>query len=430
MTAALAAFERHLAVERDLSAHTVRAYLGDVTSLLAHAARLGREDPAQLDLRTLRSWLANQQVTGRSRTTLARRATAARVFTAWLARTGRAPADHGATLGSPKHLRTLPPVLRADEADRLVRDAVEAADDGSPLGLRDAAMLELMYATGIRVGELVALDVGDVDRERNVVRVFGKGRKERSVPFGHPAAHALDRWVASGRAALLADGAGAALFLGARGRRIDQRAVRTLVHRRIAEVPGRARHRPARTAAHGRHPPAGGRRRPACRPGDPRARVAGHHAALHPRHHRPAAPGLPAGAPAGLEPRRRAPQHVRRPGGEHRGVRLEDRAQGCGRHERARHDRQGLVAPERQQPDGAGADQAERVEVLLAALPAPVQARPGRAVRAGRLEACRSPHPGRPSCRGRGSPSPARRSCACRRGRRRPRRGRRARRRR
>jgi integrase/recombinase XerC len=238
MTAALAAFERHLAVERDLSAHTVRAYLGDVTSLLAHAARLGRDEPGQVDLRTLRSWLANQQVTGRSRTTMARRATAARVFTAWLARTGRAAADHGASLGSPKKLRSLPPVLRADEADRLVRDAVEAADDGSPLGLRDAAMLELLYATGIRVGELVSLDVDDVDRERNVVRVFGKGRKERSVPFGHPAAKALDRWLLTGRAALLADGAGAALFLGARGRRIDQRAVRTLVHRRIAEVPG------------------------------------------------------------------------------------------------------------------------------------------------------------------------------------------------
>jgi integrase/recombinase XerC len=238
LTAAVVAFERHLAVERDLSTHTVRAYLGDVTSLLAHAARLGREEPEHLDLRTLRSWLANQQVTGRSRTTLARRATAARVFTAWLARTGRASADHGATLGSPKQLRTLPPVLRTDEADSLVRNAVEAADDGSPLGLRDAAMLELLYATAIRVGELVSLDVDDVDRERNVVRVLGKGRKERSVPFGHPAAQALDRWMASGRAALLADGAGPALFLGARGRRIDPRAVRTLVHRRIAEVPG------------------------------------------------------------------------------------------------------------------------------------------------------------------------------------------------
>ena len=238
MTAALAAFETHLAVERDLSVHTVRAYLADVTSLASHASRLGLTEPSRLDLRTLRSWLANQQVTGRSRTTLARRATAARVFTAWLARTGRAEADHGASLGSPKARRTLPPVLRADEAEQLVGRAVAAADDGTPLGLRDAAMLELLYATGIRVGELVSLDVDDVDRERNLVRVFGKGRKERSVPFGHPAARALDRWLSVGRPGLVAEDAGAALFVGARGRRIDQRAVRTLVHQRIAEVPG------------------------------------------------------------------------------------------------------------------------------------------------------------------------------------------------
>jgi integrase/recombinase XerC len=238
MAEALAAFGRHLAVERDLSGHTVRAYLTDVTSLATHAARLGRHEPGDLDLRTLRSWLANQQVTGHSRSTLARRATAARVFTAWLSRTGRADTDHGATLGSPKALRTLPPVLRTDEASALVEQATADADDGTPLGVRDAAMLELLYATGIRVGELVALDIDDLDRERNVVRVFGKGRKERSVPFGHPAAKALDRWLATGRPALVADGAGAALFLGARGRRIDQRAVRTLVHRRISEVPG------------------------------------------------------------------------------------------------------------------------------------------------------------------------------------------------
>ena len=238
MAAALAAFETHLGVERDLSANTVRAYAADITSLATHAARLGVSEPERIDLRTLRSWLANQQVTGRSRTTLARRATAARVFTAWLARTGRSDADLGASLGSPKARRTLPPVLRADEAAQLVGRAVEAADDGTPIGLRDAAMLELLYATGIRVGELVALDVGDLDRERNLVRVFGKGRKERSVPFGHPAAKALDRWVNQGRPPLVSDGAGAALFVGARGRRIDQRAVRTLVHQRIAEVPG------------------------------------------------------------------------------------------------------------------------------------------------------------------------------------------------
>ena len=162
---------------------------------------VGHHRAGGLDLRTLRSWLANQQVTGRSRTTLARRATAARVFTAWLARTGRSDADHGASLGSPKARRTLPPVLRADEAAELVGAAAPAADDGSPVGMRDAAMLELLYATGIRVGELVALDVDDVDRERNLVRVFGKGRKERSVPFGHPAARAIDRWLAPGRPA-------------------------------------------------------------------------------------------------------------------------------------------------------------------------------------------------------------------------------------
>ncbi len=129
-------------------------------------------------------------------------------------------------------------MLRADEARDLIRAAAELADDGSPVGLRDVAMLELLYATGIRVGELVGLDIDDVDRERNVVRVFGKGRKERSVPFGRPAAQALDLLAAAGPAAAAGRGAGAALFLGARGRRIDQRAVRTLVHRRIADVPG------------------------------------------------------------------------------------------------------------------------------------------------------------------------------------------------
>ena len=100
------------------------------------------------------------------------------------------------------------------------------------------AILELLYATGVRVGELVALDLDDLDRSRHVARVLGKGRKERTVPYGHPAAQALDAWLAHGRPQLVAPGAGAALFLGARGGRIDQRAVRTLVHRRIAEVPG------------------------------------------------------------------------------------------------------------------------------------------------------------------------------------------------
>jgi integrase/recombinase XerC len=238
MARVLGDYERHLSAERDLTAHTVRAYVADVGSLLDHAARLGHTDVGSLDLRSLRSWLAKQQTLGRSRTTIARRATAARVFTAWLARTGRADGDAGASLGSPKAHTSLPPVLRADEASSLIQAATEHADDGSPVGLRDVAMLELLYATGIRVGELVGLDVDDVDRERNVIRVFGKGRKERMVPFGRPAARALDFWLKHGRPLLAGPDSGPAVFLGARGKRIDQRAVRTVVHRRIADVPG------------------------------------------------------------------------------------------------------------------------------------------------------------------------------------------------
>ena len=237
LAAVLVDYERHLAAERGLAPHTVTAYVGDVASLLEHAARLGATDVGGLDLRTLRSWLAKQQTLGRSRATLARRATAARVFTAWLHGTGRLSTDVGATLASPRPHHTLPAVLRPDEAGALVA-AAALADDGSPVGLRDVAMLELLYATGVRVGELVGLDVDDVDRDRDLVRVFGKGRKERVVPFGRPAAQALDRWLREGRPQLVGPGAGPALFVGVRGRRIDQRAVRTLVHLRIAEVPG------------------------------------------------------------------------------------------------------------------------------------------------------------------------------------------------
>ncbi len=238
LTRVLADYERHLTSERDLTPHTVRAYLGDLSGLLDHAIRLGYSDVGDLDLRALRSWLAKQQTMGKSRTTIARRATAARVFTAWLARTGRAPSDAGASLGSPKKHQSLPSVLRADEAADLIRSAAGLADDGSPVGLRDVAMLELLYATGIRVGELVGLDIDDLDDERRIVRVFGKGRKERSVPYGQPAARAVERWLVWGRPSLRVEGAGAALFVGARGRRIDQRVVRELVHRRIADVPG------------------------------------------------------------------------------------------------------------------------------------------------------------------------------------------------
>jgi integrase/recombinase XerC len=238
MAAVLGEYQRHLVSERNLSTHTVRAYLGDITSMLEHAARLGHADVGTLDLRVLRSWLAKQQTLGKARTTMARRATSVRVFTAWTYRTGRCSTDPGAMLASPKAHRTLPSALRVDEASGLLDAALEHTLDGSPVACRDLAILELMYATGIRVGELCGLDVDDVDLERRVVRVLGKGRKERSVPFGKPAEEAVLGWLRDARPGLAVPGSGAALFLGARGKRIDQRTVRAMVHARLGEVPG------------------------------------------------------------------------------------------------------------------------------------------------------------------------------------------------
>ncbi len=235
---ALGAYEHHLRAERGLAEHSVRAYLSDLSGLAAHVGRLGVDDPARLDLRALRSYLANLQTIGRARTTLARRATAARIFTAWMASTGRAESDAGALLASPKAHRDLPVVLGHTEVRNLLDTTAAALIDDGAIGLRDLAILELLYATGIRVGELTGLDVGEVDRERNLVRVLGKGNKERNVPFGLPAASALDVWIRDGRPQLSSTQSPPAVFLGAKGGRIDQRAVRRIVHTRLAIVDG------------------------------------------------------------------------------------------------------------------------------------------------------------------------------------------------
>jgi integrase/recombinase XerC len=228
------AFQRHLQLERGLSAHSVRAYVVDVVGLLDHAVRLGHRDLGGLDLSVLRSWLARLRSTGAARSTIARRAASARTFTAFAHRRGLLERDPGALLASPKPQRTLPPVLVTDEA----RALLESADDPSPAGLRDRLVLELLYATGIRVGELVRLDGDDVDRERRLVRVIGKGDKERSVPFGEPAEEALDAWLRRGRPALATAASGPALLLGNAGGRLDPRAARRLVHAYLSRVDG------------------------------------------------------------------------------------------------------------------------------------------------------------------------------------------------
>jgi integrase/recombinase XerC len=223
MRDAVDAYARHLANERGRSAHTVRAYVGDVVSLLDHAARMGCAEPADLDLAVLRNWLARQRGGGSARTTLARRAAAARNFTAWAHRDGLCAHDVGAQLASPAARRDLPGVLRADQAAELM---TAPADDGA-VALRDRLILELLYATGVRVSELCGLDVDDIDMDRQVVRVMGKGAKERAVPYGHPARRALDAWLRDGRPRLATGGG--ALLLGARGGRLNPTTVRQVV---------------------------------------------------------------------------------------------------------------------------------------------------------------------------------------------------------
>jgi integrase/recombinase XerC len=235
----VAEYVRHLRLERNLSEHTVRAYRGDVTVLLHHLQRLGLTTPDQVDLSSVRSWLANQQTRGQARATLQRRAAAARVFFGWLQQTGRIPTNPAATLRSPKAVRLLPPTLDRAEAQRMLARATASAEEaGGPAGLRDVAILEVLYASGIRVSELCGLDVGDLDRDRRVVRVLGKGDKERTVPMGAPAWRALDVWLDVGRRQLATVESGAAAFIGEQGRRIDQRVVRRIVHRALRSVDG------------------------------------------------------------------------------------------------------------------------------------------------------------------------------------------------
>ena len=235
----IAAFTRHLEIERALSVHTIRAYLGDLESLLAHLEAIGVSDISQLELVHLRSWLANQQIKGGARTTLSRRAVSVRLFTKWAVKNKYLVKDVAATLATPKGHRTLPEVLEIADANLAMESlATRAAEEETPMSLRDVAMVELLYATGARVAELCGLDLSDVDYDRQTIRVLGKGNKERTIPMGNPAMKALKVWLKDGRDVIKNAQSDNAVFLGARGKRIDQRTVRTVVYKALEAIEG------------------------------------------------------------------------------------------------------------------------------------------------------------------------------------------------
>ena len=242
IAAILDEFADYLALERGRSEHTQRAYLGDLRSLFDFLGERAPSDHAAgisgLTLPVLRSWLAAQASAGAARTTLARRTSTVKTFTAWASRRGLLPNDPATRLQVPKARRALPAVLRQDQALDAMAAANSGAQQGDPLALRDRLIVELLYATGIRVSELCGLDIDDIDTSRRLVRVLGKGNKQRTVPFGGPAQSALAAWLADGRPALATAESGPALLLGVRGRRLDQRQARTVVHQTVAAVDG------------------------------------------------------------------------------------------------------------------------------------------------------------------------------------------------
>ncbi|TFB46581.1 tyrosine recombinase XerC [Cryobacterium tagatosivorans] len=252
LDAAIDDFVLYLTAERGFSPHTIRAYRTDLSGLASFAESRGHTTTDALGLDLLRDWLWSGTQAGLARSTIARHSASARSLTAWLARTGALPVDRGVRLRSPKPGRTLPRVINRTQMQELLDSLVLRAGHGEPAALRDLAVIELLYASGLRVSELVGLDVGDVDLDRLTVRVTGKGSKERVVPFGVPAQGAIVDYLRRARPALVAAGSPAddpghepappsaptALFLGTRRTRLGVRAVYRLVASLLVEFPG------------------------------------------------------------------------------------------------------------------------------------------------------------------------------------------------
>lgn len=238
MSDALAArYEEHLALVRNLSDNSIKGYISDLNSFLDHINKLGVLEFKDLELKHIRNWLVYLQSNGASRATLARRIVSIRAFTYWASSQGWLSSDIGASLEIPKPIRKLPEVLNKDEA-RIVVDSMQMRvnEEPTPNNLRDLAIIEVLYASGIRISELCGLNVGDIDFSRNTLRVIGKGDKERVVPIGIPAAMALDNYLKNGRENFINEKSGTAVFLGSRGKRIDQRLAREIVYDAMSAI--------------------------------------------------------------------------------------------------------------------------------------------------------------------------------------------------
>jgi integrase/recombinase XerC len=238
MTAELiAAYEEHLVLVRNLAENSIRGYVSDLQSFLQHLAKIEVSEFSDLELTHIRSWLAELKAAGISRSTMARRIVSIRAFTHWAASQGWIPSDLGADLAIPKPHRTLPEILDIADTEIVIASMqTRAEEEPTPLTIRNLAIIEVLYGSGIRVSELCGLDSRSVDQGRNTLQVMGKGSKERVVPLGGPAMRALRNYLTRARPELVNEKSGNAVFLGSRGDRIDQRTVREIVYQAVSAV--------------------------------------------------------------------------------------------------------------------------------------------------------------------------------------------------
>lgn len=238
----IALFASHLRHQRGLSENTVRGYTRDLAHLANHLLGGSSENQEHASnaidqafegtqLSDLRAWLAGMAQEGLSRATLARRGASVRTFFAWAHDAGQIAHNPALRLASARPATTLPTVMDVGDVAALLNLAKTRCDDGNAIHLRDWVAAELLYATGMRVGELVGIDLTDLDLDRRTVRVTGKGDKERVVPFGRPAAEAITQWLERGRPALITAHTDRAFLLGSRGKRAGQRQIRDAIHR-------------------------------------------------------------------------------------------------------------------------------------------------------------------------------------------------------
>jgi integrase/recombinase XerC len=233
----IAQYEEHLVLVRNLAENSIKGYVSDLESFLKHIEKIGIEEFSHLELSHIRSWLAELQRSGVARATMARRIVSIRAFTYWAASQGWIRSDLGAELAIPKPHRTLPEVLDIADTQIVLASAKARADeDPNPIAIRDLALIEVLYATGVRVSEICGLDIRSIDESRNTLQVMGKGSKERVVPMGIPAVYALRHYVEVARPELVSTKSGSAVFLGSRGSRIDQRTVREVVYQAMSAV--------------------------------------------------------------------------------------------------------------------------------------------------------------------------------------------------